>query len=411
MTALETWLNSALHPRPQWLNAWSQALNKYRKDPGALTVEGEAELQGIGSRFSQLYAEALHAVGGTVRFRSSYKPRAISSAHSFLDGYLHACTKFNLPQPITFLNSQHASNFSEVDASESEQSLDLDSSQSSGTLPDLSNISLDSSSMFSIEGDPLEILPYGRDAVLRYFETNKVYSKFAVNHKAKTQKDFSKGTFGPYSAEMANRMSGSFGASSSMDVDLVRAVAEACAFDYSHGREHMSMFCRVLTPEDTRVLELFEKRHRPFFKGHESFRTVAAPLVADLAASLRASASGSASAHAADLRFAHAETLVPLLLLFGIRNNGLNSNNPEFLHGLNAMSPFAGNLAFELYECGGPKKKSHFVRFRLHERYVESIPVLGKRGKTGVVKLDHLLEFFDKVVEEEGMLNASGLDP
>lgn len=219
---------------------------------------------------------------------------------------------------------------------------------------------------------------------------------------------------------MARRLSEAFGATSVMDLDLVRAVAEAAAFETAHAHQGFP-FCAALTATDRRVLDIFEGRHRPFFKGYERFRNVCAPLAADMAASLRASAAASrrrspqgrgdgddedtsevGDAVATDLRFAHAETLVPLLLLLGVRSNGLAQSDPHFRLGLAAMSPFAANLALELYVVRNAAGDvvEHLVRFRLHERYVECIPALGKRGATSVVKLEHLLEFFDAVVED-----------
>ncbi|KAI0567104.1 Histidine phosphatase [Gracilaria domingensis] len=187
-----------------------------------------------------------------------------------------------------------------------------------------------------------------------------------------------------------------------MDPGLIRSVVEAGAFENAHGRFDRSAFCSVLTPKDTAILELFEKYHRPFFQQLDRFRAVAAPLVADLAQSLRASAAqaGDPDVNAADLRFAHAETLVPLLILLGIDGNGMATDSPQYRSGLSAFSPFAANLAFELYEQQGDAGKTHFVRLRLHERYVECIPVLGEHGASGVVPLQVLLDYFDDILEE-----------
>lgn len=409
MSALEAWLTDSLVPQPPWLQQWSTNLQVYRRDPGCLTIQGHQELHGIGFRFAQLYAQSLQNVGNTVRLRSSYKTRAISSARSFLEGYLHACSTQTLPLPNTVLDNEQASDTSESNPSESESS-ESEPTESDHSETDLTEISSttpsndsETLSAFSVdEDDPVEILPFGRDAILRYFEQNHEYATFAVQHKALTQKDLSRGPLRVHAVEMASRMSAGLGASSSMDVDFVRAVAEACAFDCAHGRAETSMFCRVLTPQDTAVLELFEKHHRPYFKGHERFRTVAAPLIEDLVSSLKSSAYGSddVQPQAADLRFAHAETLVPLLLLLGIRTNGLNPDHPDFLQGLCAMSPFAANFALELYEQNCATGKRHFVRFRLHERYVECIPALGEHGVSGVVELEHLLAFFEGILAE-----------
>lgn len=290
---------------------------------------------------------------------------------------------------------------------------------------------------------------------------------------------------------MAERMTTAFGAPKPMDIDLVRSVSEAAAFDVAHGRYESSVFCKVFTPEDLRVVNKFEKRHRPFFKAHERFENVCAPLVKDLVMSLtnacrqyprslaetsirnsgndgddedldnkgvdvevedrmatdtdegdegddeattgctdsmtEACGPGAEQQQeqqeqrrdhdstqagdkdhneirgaGADLRFAHAETLVPLLLLLGIRSNGLHPTHPDYRSGLAVMSPFAANLALELFEDVDKSGKTvHFVRFRLNERYVERVPALKEQGANGVVLLDDLLGFFDRVLDDE----------
>lgn len=253
----------------------------------------------------------------------------------------------------------------------------------------------------------VQVLPLGRDAILRYFEQNVEYANFTNQHKALTRKDLSRGTLRRYTAGMAARMTEAFGSRTPMDIDLVRSVAEAAAFDTAHGRGNSSIFCKTITPTDVHIINTFERRHRPFFKAHEHFENVSAPLVKDLVESMQASVKQrqvkkKEKAYAADTRFAHAETLVPLLLLLGIRSNGLNPSNPHYRQGLAVMSPFAANLALELYEDEEEDGSVfHFVRFRLNERYVERVPALGEHGLTGVVRLNHLLDFFNAVLAAE----------
>lgn len=382
MLNLQAYLRAALPNSPTWLDRWTAVLNHYSLNPGDLTVEGEQEMWSMGHRFARHYAPSLDAAGGALRVRSSYKSRAVASARSFLEGYLHTCADDDLPLPIAVDETGPGSDSEDSD-------------------PD--SRTHDSSSITSADDDPLvEVLPIGRDTSLRYFEQHTEYVSFATKHKALMRREFSRGPLSKFSADLAKRLTTALNASIPMDINYVRTFGEACLFDYAHGRASASVFCKLLTPKDTALLEIIERRHRPFFKAHERFRTVAAPLVADIVASLTACVGGSASgvSYAADLRFAHAETLVPLLLLLGIRSNGLALENPDYRPGLSAMSPFGANLAIELYEDVGPSGVSYFVRFRLHERYVERIPALGDRGRTGTVRLEHLLEFFEEVLEE-----------
>lgn len=381
MLSLQQWFRTALPSNPSWVQHFHQNLDLYAQSPGDLTVEGEQEMWNIGHRFADNYAS--HLQGAPIRVRSSYKSRAVESARSFLEGYLQTCACNNLPIPTAFHQSET-------------ESSDSDSDPETRTH--------DSSSISSAEDDPLvEVLPTGRDASLRFFDQHVEYANFALEYKAKMRCEFSRGPLSKSSTDLAARLADQLGATIPMDVNLVRTFGEACSFDYSHGRANGSVFCRLLTREDTALLELVERRHRPFIKGHERFRTVSAPLIADIVASLTACLPGtppSVTSYAADLRFAHAETLVPLLLVLGIRSNGLSKDDPDYRPGLNAMSPFGANLTVELYEHEEPSGLSYFVRFRLHERYVERLPALGEHGRNGVVRLEHLLEFFKPILDE-----------
>lgn len=381
--ALHTWFRKTLPlPHPPWLDPWARQLHHYNQSPGDLTMEGEQELWHIGQRFAYNYATSLHHSGAVVRIRSSHKTRAVASARAFTEGYLQTSHDENLPLPWAFHEP------------------DVDSDSDSD--PD-HTISHDSSSVSSADDDPfVEILPTGRDLILRFFERHKEYKLFINNHRLNMQCDAVRDSLFPHLKSLASRIPTALGITQPMDVQYVRVIAEACAFDYAHGRAASSPFCKAFSENDAALLERIEKRYRPFFKAHEHFRAVAAPLVEDLVASLTACVNQSPAtpAYAADLRFAHAETIVPLLLLLGIQNNGLPADHPDFRAGLCGMSPFAANLAIELYESTDSSGVSYFVRFRLHERYVQRIPALGEHGRNGAVLLEHLLAFFHQVLDE-----------
>lgn len=201
-----------------------------------------------------------------------------------------------------------------------------------------------------------------------------------------------------------------------LDMEQIRVLAEAAAFDCAHGRAD-SLFAAVLTDKDIRYLEDFERRYRPFFVGHERFGSVTAPLVQDLMDSLTAVVEKLRAGEpyvACDLLFSHAEACVPLTLLLGIESNALPAGDPRYRTGLSAISPFAANITVELFapENGLPRERKNEegtggeevetgpfrVRFRLHERYID-IPALGEHGK-GFIDLDKLLEFWRSVVED-----------
>lgn len=442
MEILEAWLRNHLDETPQWLDEWSLVLDAYRKEPGMLTSHGQNELKSIGHRFASLYTRNLQSMGGNIRIRdfpirirASYKKRAILSAKAFRDGYIAACHMFNLPPRITSVPT--TSNLKTSDQSDETRSiLHVSSPALIAPFPESFESDCSSQSSTSCESDTsepasspdavapaspassddllVEVLQSGHDAILRYFERNEAYATFANSHKAQSYKDIAHGPLRAKALDVIRRVGQFFGTDKLMDIDLIRSVSEAAAFDTAHGRAHRSMFCAALTPEDHSVLEAFEQRHRPFFLGYQRYRNVCAPLIEDLMSSLDASVQRGKTkwnqeAHAIDLRFAHAETLVPVLLLLGIDSNGLSPSHPQYCQGLSGMSPFAANLALELYEDVKEGQVHHFVMFRLNERYVTSIPALGEHGRDGTVSLENLREFFREVVEDRNDDGMTGM--
>jgi Histidine phosphatase superfamily (branch 2) len=261
----------------------------------------------------------------------------------------------------------------------------------------------------------VQVLGQGDDASLRFFEHHQAYAAFARSHKVEQRSRMAAPKrHAPGSAHdcLAARLATVFGAPKAcLAPEHIRVVAEAAAFDIAHATPD-SIFADVLTSRDIRYLEGFEHRYRPFFKGHQRFGAVTAPLVQDLMDSLTAvvdSVKAGMPYVAADLRFAHAETLVPFLLLLGIESatgprpkKSSKKTRATGATGLSALSPFAANLAVELYGPDGASPEGQFrVRFRLHERYITAVPALGPNctSADGYIDLPVLLDFFHAVLD------------
>lgn len=341
MRDLERYLRANAAHLP-WLPAWSRTLRSYEAAEGDLTPAGADEMRILGERFRARYAQLVGAAGAQpLLARSSSKRRAVESADAFLAGYKAVKVGHHAPDP------------------------------------------------------DFRVLPVGDDRVVRYTERNTGYIDFSANHK---QAVFDMLTSGKATRalQIARRMARTLGVPS-MRPELVRVVAEAAAFDCAHGRKSMSPFVDLLEPDDSPFLEAFDRSYRPIIHNFAQFRSIASPLVRDLYATLKAAQAGRAPP--ADLKFAHSQTLVPFLILLGIDGNGLCKRRGEHVAGLVGMCPFAANFCVELFRSDDGC--NFWVRFRLQERYITSIPSLGDHGRDGVVPLERLLDFFQGVLEDE----------
>lgn len=342
MRDLERFLRSTASHLP-WLPDWSAVLRQYEAAEGDLTPAGRDEMRRLGYRFRVRYAALVGAPRAKpLKARSSSKRRAEESARAFLDGYRAAAVSLAAPPPV------------------------------------------------------LRVLPEGSDVVVRYTERNSGYIDFSASHKQAVYDMLTAGKE-PRAVQIARRMAKSLDVPS-MRPELVRVVAEAAAFDCAHGRDASSPFLRMLEPEDSAFLESFDRVYRPIISVSHKFRTVAAPLVRDLCETLKSAKAGRAPP--ADLKFAHSQTLVPFLILLGIRDNGApERRDGHFLPGLMGMCPFAANLAVELFRCSDGRR--FWVRLRLQERYITSIPALAEHVRDGAVPLEPLLDFFRSVLDED----------
>lgn len=265
----------------------------------------------------------------------------------------------------------------------------------------------------------IDVMAPGDDAPLRFFDYHPEYAAFVRAHKIEQRTRISRspsvaaflnGGCKDSKLSLGARLAAAFGVDTSVDENAtclhsehVRVLAEAAAFDCAHNVED-SVFTHALTQADIRNLEGCEERYRPFFAGHEKFGTVTAPLVQDLMSSLEAVVEKARRGEphiACDLSFSHAEALVPLCLLLGINN----PTEPGAKVGLSKISPFAANITIELF-APEDEGDNFTVRFRLHERYLTSIPALGVDG-VGYIPIGRLLDFCRKVLTDNELARTA----
>ncbi|KAK1864170.1 hypothetical protein I4F81_006720 [Pyropia yezoensis] len=483
-------------PMPGWLVTWERQLDGWERRPGLLAPSGVAEMHAAGGRFADRYHVALADVydqgGGRVAgisVRATHKERAIASARAFVAGYMAKRAAFTADSDAS---AEWASAAPYILSRPTAERL-------RPTVGRLRHGSPDGLYAFAPPGatahcppggsraatrrpplrpGPVVVLSSGRDASLRFFDANKDYQAFVRRHKAvgravtaaapPTAPTAAAGD-AAVPASTLEALGAALGgvtpaalAAAGFGMPELASLADAVAFAADTGGG--GVLTDLLNEPTVAALVAAEERVRHFHRGHDRFSAATGPLCGDLARSLEAAAAAAAaewgaasksrrrkkkrgagggegggrrSAAVGDLRFAHAETLVPLLLLLGIDGDGADgheyndgdttdangddadgSDAPPALSrprarrrsGMSAMCPFGASLAIELHApaagvAGGVPPR---VRFRLQERYVRVVRACAPHGPDGAVDLPDLLALLRRVQAEDVRARAGG---
>jgi len=149
-----------------------------------------------------------------------------------------------------------------------------------------------------------------------------------------------------------------------------------CAYDYIINQER-NKFCSLFSKEDFELIETYYDISSYFDKGYgwDLSYEIACPLVADIVDIMEKKISGSDKITKAYLRFAHAETILPLIARLGLYNDSFKLNWDTDISKLNGrkwrtseLSTFSANLAFVLYHCENNEYK---VEVMLNEGQVK----------------------------------------
>ncbi|RHY35073.1 hypothetical protein DYB32_000409 [Aphanomyces invadans] len=133
-------------------------------------------------------------------------------------------------------------------------------------------------------------------------------------------------------------------------------------------------WCSLFSTQDLLLLDFYSDLKK-FYQCGPGFNisvAIAAPLLSDMLATIKAS-------HLTGyFRFAHAETVLPLACLLGLclSPSPLTASWTETeINGrhfkVSGLSPFAGNLAFHVYTCGGNARDRGDVRIKVLVNEVE----------------------------------------
>lgn len=186
--------------------------------------------------------------------------------------------------------------------------------------------------------------------------------------------------------EIARRMALRTGVdAAALGTETIRAMwlgcrAEVAAFDKSDG------WCTVFSRRDAELLEFGDDMHAYYVKGHgHALSTLCAqPLLADIVRHMD-DASGNAGVEAGRLRFAHAETLLPLVALLGMHEDAKPLTADWSDEEIAArkwrtaeISPLAGNVALAQYKCGAGEER--YVEL-VHNEAVKAVPGCEEYGR------------------------------
>ncbi|KAF0692568.1 Aste57867_16380 [Aphanomyces stellatus] len=304
---------------PSWLEEWDVDVYYPLHQSGMLASTGVDELVALGTRMRRKYASSFAPAftKTSYTFEHTWKERTGESASSFAFGF------FGGHQPVHY-----------------------------------------------------EVAAKGSDAELRFFDNCPLFD-VAVEQNASATLQYTLFGQGDVMAATVRHFQSIFRLASltAKDID---AAYDACAFDVAvFGIE--SHWCSLFSPTLLASMEYFKELKQYYRKSHGNFMAVAiaAPLLRDIADAMTNRTDGVTSVQG-HFRFAHAETLLPLLSLVGLQRDDapLLASTPSFERKFKSaeLAPFGGNVAFVLHACDHPSE--YVVEMVVNERQT-STPGLG----------------------------------
>ena len=214
---------------------------------------------------------------------------------------------------------------------------------------------------------PIAVLSQSRedDVALRFFDNCPRYTKTVLENPQATAE--AEAWLAANIGSVAKRVAERTGLRRPMLVQnpaMISTMWSVCQSEYVVNNDVVH-WCSVFDEEDVRVLEFYDDLAAYHVKsyGNALNYQIAAPLLADIVASLRrnAAATPDDTPVRANLRFAHAETTLPLAALLGLHRApgeylAANMTLAEIdarTWRFSAASPLAANFAFAQYACDG----------------------------------------------------------
>ncbi|RHY75087.1 hypothetical protein DYB38_000332 [Aphanomyces astaci] len=312
-------LPSEESPLPPSCKSWQVESYYPIHESGMLAATGVAEMVGLGRRIRQKYAAT---------FPSAYAKSSFTFEHTWKDRTRESATSYDVSQPIHY-----------------------------------------------------EVAAKGDDYELRFFDNCPAYDRHVERNQSATEQYDAFAASDSVLAALRHFQT-AFNLPSLTLKDL-SAVYDACAyvavFDIAvHGISHH--WCTLIPPGLLQTMEYWKELKQYYRKSHGNPLSVAiaSPLLRDVVEAMVniTSRFDGVDGH---FRFAHAETLLPLLSLLGF-----HQDQPKLVASATApydrlfrsakLAPFGGNVAFVLYQC--PNSTEPLVQITVNERVVAT-PGLG----------------------------------
>lgn len=216
------------------------------------------------------------------------------------------------------------------------------------------------------------------DRKLRFFKNCPKYKSETPSQNPQSE-EYAQEKLPLVMKRLAEKLGGN--SSSWLNPTLVKAFFDACAFDFALNHK-TDQWCTLFDEEDILELEFIDDLETYYESGYGNqinFQ-MACPLLRDIMDIFESKAKDASQlTQRAHFRFAHAETLMPLISLLGLfKDSDPSVMSPQAPHEKIAQrqwrsalfSSFSANLVFLLYKCDN----THKIRVLSNEREVKLPP-------------------------------------
>jgi len=196
------------------------------------------------------------------------------------------------------------------------------------------------------------------DYNLRFFDNCPKYKKEKTNKIYKEDKSkWEKTVFPDIAKRLSNQIAGNDDFVTEKEVGTY---FDLCGFEFAIQNER-GKFCSLFTKEDFLISEISADLGATYSKGYgwDFSYKMACPLLEDIVDRFKFVVNGTDTITSAYLRFAHAETVLPLLCILGLYKDDFElhwDTDRKLLdnrkYRTSHICPFSANVVFILHKCG-----------------------------------------------------------